>query len=214
MYFFFSFSVRVVAILFVFVFVFVFGVRVQQYQSIRLCIVSYKIFSPIFTRHCDRVCVRIRRIHTERSDPCVQYRMVYQYEFAVSIQRFKPNLFSINSFVESHNNICLLYFVLFDRIFRSVSLSCCTGSIRLSLHVVGILFVFVSVFVFVCRCDLVPVCVLVVLCPTVSIYPSLYCVIPDLFLSLYVLFLVHVVPDLFLSLYLSFLFLFFFFLLL
>ena len=53
----------------------------------------------------------------------------------------------------------------FDRIYLSVSLSCRTGSLPLSLHVV--------------------------LRSTVSIYPSLYRVEPDLFLSLCMLFFVR-----------------------
>ena len=87
--------------------------------------------------------------------------MVYQYEFTVSIQRFKPNLLSIK----------LLRVPLYLRI----------------------------------------VCV----CSAVSIYPSLYGVLPDLFLSLYSILFLFVffstrpslysfVTDLFVSLYRSF----------
>ena len=103
-----------------------------------------------------------------------------------SLTRVVPDLFV--SLYVSKSCSCSSSSSSFDGIYRSVSLSFLTGYFPLSLHVVP---------------D--PVRVLLLPPSTVSIDPSLYRVVPDLFVFLALcLVLRSIVPDLFLSLYVLF----------
>ena len=109
------------------------------------------------------------------------------------VQRVVPSLFlSLYAFL----CLCSSSSSSFDRIYLSVSLLCLNGSFPLSLFVFVFVFVFFSIQPYISirlfivsfslsfRTGSLPLSLPVVLRSTISIGPSLYCVVPDLFLSL------------------------------
>ena len=108
--------------------------------SIRLFIPSYRIFSfslRVFAILFVYACVLFFLLLLR---PYLSIRLFIVLSCYRKVQYLSSSLFTCRS---SFPYLSVRLFFAFDRIYRSVSLSCCTGSFPLSLRVVSILFLFV-----------------------------------------------------------------------